>query len=138
MQIPSRFPGLRLFSILVAIYAAVWISLEGAKQQVILLAIAFMLVITGYLVQRYLGGKQLSARRWLLYSAGLGVIIGLGSAFLTLIFMAVKTGLHGHGPEFTQAEIEWVIGQIPLWTLTGLIAGLGLGLLMTGFTNERL
>ena len=61
MQIPSRFPGLRLFSILVAIYAAIWISLEGAKQQVILLAIAFMLVITGYLVQRYLGGKQLSA-----------------------------------------------------------------------------
>ena len=138
MQIPSRFPGLRLFSILVAIYAAVWISLEGAMQQVILLAIAFMLVITGYLVQRYLGGKQLSAMRWLLYSAGLGLIIGLGTAFLTLIFVTVKTGLHGHGPEFTQAEIEWVIGQIPLWTLTGLIAGLGLGLLMTGFTNERL
>jgi hypothetical protein len=138
MQIPSRFPGLRLFSILVAIYAAIWISLEGAKQQVVLLAIAFMLVITSYLLQRFLGGKQLSAGRWLLYAAGMGLIIGLGSAFSTLIFMAVKTGLHGHGPEFTKAEIEWVIGQIPLWAITGLIAGLGLGLLTTGLTNERL
>lgn len=138
MLIPSRIPGLRLFSILVAIYAAIWISLEGAKQQVILLAVAFMLVTAGYLVQRFLGGKQLSARRWVLYLTGLGLIVGLGSAFLTLIFMAVKTGLHGHGPEFTQAEIEWVIGQIPLWTLAGLTAGLGLGLLTTGFTNERL
>jgi hypothetical protein len=72
-----------------------------------------------------------------LYSAGLGLFIGLGSAFMTLILRAVKTGLHGHGPEFSQAEIEWVIGQIPLWTLAGLIAGLGLGLLSTGFTLER-
>jgi uncharacterized membrane protein len=137
MLIPTRIPGLRLFSILVAIYAAVWISLEGAKQQVILLALAFMLLIAGYIIQRILGGKRLSARRWVLYSAGLGLFIGLGSAFLTLILMAVKTGLHGHGPEFTQAEIEWVIGQIPLWTLAGLIAGLGLGLLSTGFTLKR-
>lgn len=137
MLVPSRLPGLRLFSILVAIYAAVWISLEGAKQQVILLAVAFMLVIAGYLVQRFLGSKRLSARRWVLYLAGLGLFIGLGSAFLTLILMAVKTGLHGHGPEFAQAEIEWVIGQIPLWTLVGLIAGLGMGLLTTGFRFER-
>ena len=137
MLIPSRIPGLRLFSILVAIYAVVWISLEGARQQVILLAVVFMLVIAGYLVQRILGGNRLSARHWVLYSAGLGLFIGLGSAFLTLILMAVKTGLHGHGPEFTQAEIEWVIGQIPLWTLAGLIAGVGLGLLTTGFRLER-
>jgi hypothetical protein len=43
--------------------------------------------------------------------------------------MALKTGLHAHGHEFTRAEIAWVLGRTPLWALAGLFAGLGVGLL---------
>jgi hypothetical protein len=46
--------------------------------------------------------------------------------------MAVKTGLHAHGPEFTPAEINWVLQQTPIWTAAGLLAGLGLGQIVKG------
>ena len=58
---------------------------------------------------------------------------GLGFGLLTLLIMAVKTGLHGHGPEFSPAEISWVIDQIPLWSLVGLLAGLGVGIVAIGW-----
>jgi NhaP-type Na+/H+ or K+/H+ antiporter len=53
----------------------------------------------------------------------------LGSSLLTLVFMAIKTGLHAHGPEFTLQEIQWVSQQTPLWAAVGLLIGLGLGML---------
>ncbi len=59
-----------------------------------------------------------------------GLLFGLGSVFLTLFFMAMKTGLHAHGPEFTSFEINWVLQQAPIWAAAGVVAGLGLGLLM--------
>ena len=63
-------------------------------------------------------------------TAVFGALLGLGSALFTLLFMAVKTGLHAHGPEFTAEEVNWVVQQIPLWTVVGLLGGLGLGLLL--------
>ena len=55
-------------------------------------------------------------------------LFGFLTALLTLFFMALKTGLHAHGPEFTPSEINWVIARIPLWTAVGLLSGAGLGL----------
>jgi hypothetical protein len=62
--------------------------------------------------------------------------MGLGCALLGLALMAIKTGLHGHGPEFTAAEIEWLVGQIPVWTAAGVPAGLGLGMLILAFRRQ--
>ncbi len=83
----------------------------------------------GALIQRYFSGKTYAARKWIAAMAGLGLFVGVTTALLTLLFMAVKTGLHGHGPEFTQEQLVWIVGQIPLWGIAGLIGGLGLGLI---------
>jgi NhaP-type Na+/H+ or K+/H+ antiporter len=56
--------------------------------------------------------------------------MGLGSALLILFLMALKTGLHAHGPEFSAIEVSWVLQQIPLWAAAGLAGGLGVGLLL--------
>jgi hypothetical protein len=57
---------------------------------------------------------------------------GAGLALMTLMLMALKTGLHAHGPEYPTDQIFWVWRQLPLWAGVGALAGLGLGLLSVG------
>lgn len=128
MNVPAKLPTLKLV-VVVGLYGVVWISLEGALWQVVTLSVGLVLAGALYLTQRTLGGRQVSARRWLFFCALLGGISGFGCALLALVLMAVKTGLHGHGPEFTPLEIEWMVSQMPLWTIVGGIAGLGVGTL---------
>lgn len=130
MEVPEKIRGLKWLTILVGLYAVVWLSLEGAPGQVIALAVGLAMLGAGYLTQRLLGGRELAASQWLLFAGALGAATGLAGALLTLVLIAIKTGLHGHGPEFTTSQIEWIVGQIPLWTVTGTIAGLGVGLLV--------
>jgi hypothetical protein len=129
VSIPSRLPGLKLATILLAAYFILWIPLEGNLSQTVLIAVWVALVTAGHLAQRWLGGRTLGRGRWLLVAAAFGLYLGLASAILTLLAMALKTGLHAHGPEFTRAEINWVLAQLPLWAAAGLLAGLGLGML---------
>lgn len=137
MRIPERLPGLKAATIIIAIYAAAWISLEGHLLRVVALAIGVTLVALGHVVQRYAGGRYLSLRWWLALAAGLGVAAGAGSGALTLFFMALKTGLHAHGPEFAPAEINWVASRLVGWAAGGLFAGMGLGLLLAGLGRGR-
>jgi hypothetical protein len=129
MSVPARIPGKRWLTIIVGLYGLLWISLEGALWQVILLSAGLTVLGALYLVQRLLGGRLVPAGRWLLLCAGLLGVVGLSCALLALALMAVKTGLHGHGPEFTRSEIEWLVRQIPLWGTAGILAGTGLGLI---------
>ena len=129
MQLPAKIPGLKLVSVLMAVYAVLWIAWEGALWRVIVMGSGSAAIIVLRLLQKYGRGRVLALRQWLGVAAGLGLLFGMGSGFLTLVFMAVKTGLHAHGPEFSLQEIEWVSGQIPLWSAAGLLVGLGLGML---------
>ena len=133
MEVPPKFRGLKWLTIVVGVYAVVWLSLEGAIGQVILLAVGLALLGAGYLAQRLVGGRELSVSQWLLFAGALGAMAGLTCGLLVLALMAIKTGLHGHGPEFTVSQIERAVAQVPLWTLSGIIAGLGLGLLVLAF-----
>lgn len=137
MKIPAKIPGLKWLIAIVGLYGFVWIGLEGKLWQAILLAAGLVLSSELYLLQRLLGDRQIGIQYWLLICAGLGCAGGLGCILLTLALMAVKTGLHGHGPEFTAAEIEWLLGQIPLWTVSATIAGVGLGLLVLASPREK-
>jgi hypothetical protein len=130
MTFPKKIPGLRGLLVLTAVYGLVWMGLEGNLGRVVLLGAAVSVVVTGHLMQRFLGGRLFSRVGWLAITAGGGLLAGLGSGVLTFFFMALKTGLHGHGPEFQAAEIEFVLSMIPLWGLAGLVAGLGFGLLV--------
>ena len=136
MSVPTRFPGLKVATILLSAYAAVWIALEGALWQVMVMGIGVTLVAAGHLTQRYLGGHTFSVKVWVGLTAVFGLLIGISCAALTLAFMAVKTGLHAHGPEFTLVEISWVIQQLPLWGIIGLLVGTAVGLLSIGLSHH--
>ena len=130
MQIPDRVPGLRWFTFLWIVCALVWVTLEGNLQLTLLFGVLTAMLILGSIVGRFLAGRTVSLAVWLLVTAVLGVLLGLGSALLILLLMAIKTGLHAHGPEFSAVEVNWVLQQIPLWAAVGLVAGLGVGLLL--------
>ncbi|HSM54623.1 MAG TPA: hypothetical protein VK879_00580 [Candidatus Sulfomarinibacteraceae bacterium] len=125
---PQRIPGLRFLTILVAAYAVVWIALEGMLWRVALLGTGTALVGAGVVAQRWLGGRTFALPAWLALSGALGTLVGFSSTVLTLLFMAMKTGLHAHGPEFSSQQIDWVFSQLPWWTTAGLLAGVGIGL----------
>ena len=137
MNVPAKIPGWRWLAAVVGLYGLIWIALEGALWQLILLAAGLSLLSVLYLLRRFLGGRYLSTRRWLLLCAALGGAAGPGCALLALALMVVKTGLHGHGPEFTLAEIQWLVGQIPLWAIAGSLAGLGLAMLGMAFQRPQ-
>ncbi len=115
---------------LLGVYSAVWMSLEGALWRVVIMGAGVTAVTLSHFLQKYGGGHIVSTRKWVMITAVTGLLFGLLSGPMTLIFMAVKTGLHAHGPEFTPDQITWAIHQIPIWTTVGFLAGLGLGLLM--------
>jgi hypothetical protein len=132
---PAKVPGLKWITAVYALFAFVWIALEGSLAGAVLMGASTTAVSLAYLSQRFLGGRPFSAKQWWGMTAVSGLLFGLGSGLLTLLFMAVKTGLHSHGPEFTPPEVAWIIRQIPLWTAVGLLAGLGLGLLTGKSSN---
>jgi hypothetical protein len=136
MQFPEKLPGLRLAKVIVAIFAIVWISLEGKLWQPIALAAGLTLIATGYLLQRWLGGRKMALGSWLAVAALAGLLTGLSFGILVLLLIAVKTGLHGHGPEFSPDEINWVVNQIPLWTVVSLLGALGLATVALGIRQN--
>jgi len=129
VRIPSQLPGLKLLTIVWGMYTAVWITLEGAVWSVVGMGLSTALVVAGYGWQHWLGGRMLSPGAWLGGTAVTGFSVSAGGSLLSLVFMALKTGLHAHGPEFTAVEISWVWEQLPLWAIIGLLVGLGLGMI---------
>jgi hypothetical protein len=129
MRVPEKIPGLKWATAVLAIYFALWISLEGMLWRAVLMGIGATAVSLGHLAQKYLAGHRLSWQKWVGLTAILGLLFGLGSSTLTLLFMAVKTGLHAHGPEFNLNQIQWILAQTPLWATVGLLAGTGIGFL---------
>ena len=138
MTLPERLPGLRLATVLLALYGAVWIALEGSLPGVLTMGVGGTAVSLGHAVQRLWGGRTLARGRWLLLATGSGALLGLGAVAVTFVFMAVKTGLHSHGPEFTPAEMAWLWGQLPLWLPLGTLTGLGLGMLDSALGHNHL
>ena len=130
MKLPVNIPRLRCFTIFWVAYMIFWMMLEGGLRATVAAAFLTVFTILGYLLKRIQSERLLSTRSWLLLVAALGAAVGLGGGVLTLVLMAIKTGLHAHGPEFSTAEVNWVLRQIPVWTAVGLLAGLGVGLLV--------
>jgi hypothetical protein len=113
----------------------VWAVLEGGLLLTVFAAFLTALLVLMQLFRRYFQHRQKSNRQFLFLAALAGAALGFGGGSLTIVLMAIKTGLHAHGPEFSTAELIWVLQQIPLWTVVGLLAGLGLGLLVKAGTS---
>ena len=137
MQLPDKLPGLRLLTILLAGYFALWISLEGDLTQTVILAVGSCVLAAAHLIQRWGRGRVLSGWFWLIGMTLTGLLVGVSTIFATLALMAVKTGLHAHGPEFTPSEIAWVWNQLPLWTIIGTLTSLGLASIILGMKGSR-
>jgi hypothetical protein len=118
------------------VYVVAWATLEGGLWATVLAAVLTAFVLFSHLFNRILSGRMLSSADWLLITAVFGALFGLGSALMTLIFMAIKTGLHAHGPEFSALELNWVFQQMPLWIIAGLLGGLGLGLILKAVSTQ--
>lgn len=134
MRIPTKILGLNVATAVTILYAFLWMSLEGRLWRVVVLSVLTTAVALAHLVQKRWGGQTLSRGQWVGTTAVGGLLLGTGSSLLTLLLMAIKTGLHAHGPEFSPHEINWIIQQIPLWATSGLLAGIGMGLIMS---NQR-
>lgn len=119
------------------IYALVWIGLEGELWQTVALGSSTAVLLVAYGWRRWGRKRPLATRPFLLLSTLSGFLTGLFAALFTLFFMALKTGLHAHGPEYTPQEIAWVVQQIPFWASAGLLVGLGIGLLWLAGGAER-
>lgn len=136
MQLPDRIPGVKWITIVWVVTMVVWAVLEGGLWATVLAALLSSMTLLAHLANRVLVGRKLTLGAWLSATAVFGALLGLGSALSGLLFMAVKTGLHAHGPEFSAGELNWVIQQIPLWAFVGLLGGLGLGLLLKAVSTQ--
>lgn len=129
MKIPATIPHFKTAAGFTLAYALVWMALEGELWRDLLLAGAVVALAIASLLTRFLGGHALSAIQLIAIAAAAGLIAGVALPLVTLFLMALKTGIHAHGPEYTSQEIAWVWRQLPLWALVGGITGFGLGLL---------
>jgi hypothetical protein len=131
MSFPAEIPGRRVIIAILLLFAAVWVPLEGDLRLDIILS-GLILVVTFGALTRFLAGRRLTLAQWLSLMMTAGLVAGGGLVLLILFLMMLKTGLHAHGPEYTSAEIAWVWSRLLLWSVLGLLAGLGLGLIAAG------
>ncbi len=136
MKIPATYPHFKAAVALVGLYAAIWMALEGSLGRDLLLAASLMAMTLFYLSSRYLGGRALPAGQAVALTTTAGMVYGVGLVLLTLFLMALKTGMHAHGPEYAAGEIAWVWRQLGLWSGAGALIGLGLGLLAVAIKRE--
>ncbi len=134
MQIPDELPGIKWLYALWVVTAVAWSALEGDLRRVSFFGLLTTSVALVYLLRRLMAGRMFGALPGLLIMGGWGVALGVGTGFMTLFLMAIKTGLHAHGPEFTAAEISTIWQQLPLLSLVGAVGGVGVGLLLLART----
>ena len=132
MHIPEKIPHLWPATLLVGLYTAVWSTLEGRLAYDLLLAVPALALLMAWLIAERLGGRTLPRGQGVALAVVAGAAYGVGVVLLTLLLMILKTGLHAHGAEYTAAQIAWVWQQAPLWSAAGALAGLGVGLLVSG------
>ncbi len=137
MRIPSSLPYLRAATLAFAAAALAWMSLEGTLWLDVALALAGLALALAHLLTRCLGGRMVAVGRFVAAAAAVGLVCGAALALLTLFLMTLKTGLHAHGPEYTPREIAWVWAQLPLWSGTGGLVGLGLSLLVVAMIGRN-
>ncbi len=137
MKIPSRIPYLPAATLLWGLYALVWTRLEASLLRDGVLAGWGLALVALWLAARALGGQTLPVGRLVALGAATGLAWGAALGPAVLLLMSLKTGLHGHGPEYTAAQIVWVLGQWPWWIGAGALAGAGLGLMALSLSRGR-
>lgn len=137
MLVPKTIPGLRLATVLLGLYGVACMLLEGSLVRISLLGVWATAVAVLTILERLLSGRRLGGAQWLAATSLAGLLCGAGAVIATVAFMALHTGIHGHGPEYTSNEIAQLWANLRIWSVAGLVAGLGLGLLAMGRGDSR-
>ena len=67
--------------------------------------------------------------RDIIKQTGIGIAAALAVAPLTVFLIFFKSGLHNHDiPDFSPAQILFILQRTPLWAGVGLLIGLGSGI----------
>lgn len=119
-----------------ALVMVVWMILEGSLALTVFLGLFTSLLILIASIRKWFAERWPNWKYSVLVWGVLGLLLGIGTVLMTLTLMAVKTGIHAHGPEYSTGEITWVIDQILLWAVSGLIAGGGVGLLVKAVSRS--
>ena len=134
---PVRVPYLPAATLLWGLYALMWLALEGNVARDGILAGWGLALLALWAAARRWGGRSVSAGQVAALGAAAGLAWGAALGPAVLLLMALKTGLHAHGPEYTAAQIAWVLGQWPWWIGAGALAGAGLGLMALSLSRGR-
>lgn len=120
----------RLAVAVFGLYFLVWTQLEGNFRNVILLGVAGAFLAGWTIWRRWIAQRIATQTQFAIALSALGLAIGLAIPLMILLGMAIKQGLHGHGPEYTTAQVA-AITQSLLWAgLVGLLFGVAAGLLL--------
>ncbi len=114
---------LRLAAIGAGVAILFWLPIEDTHENI---ANAFALLIAVLLTARVAFSNHIRRIRLLLRAPLLGIIAGASIVPLTLLLMAFKTGIHGHGaPDFTPQQIANLFQRTPYFIVGGVLIGLG-------------
>jgi hypothetical protein len=112
------------------VYFLLWTQFEGNLRNVAILGTSAALLGAWTVWRRYLRSRTFSRRRFAVAMSLTGLFTGLAAPALALLGMAVKQGLHGHGPEYTTVQVT-AVTQSFLWAgVAGLLFGIAAGLLL--------
>jgi uncharacterized membrane protein YedE/YeeE len=109
--------------LLLGIIVLVWVRIEEQSE-------LGVLVISGAIctwAAIWILAKPIdSDKRLILRHSLVGAGAGLAIALLAILLMAFKSGIHGHGtPDFTVAQMQFVLSRSPFLILSGVLVGLG-------------
>lgn len=136
MKIPTTIPYFKPALGLVLAFGLLWMALEGDLWRDVILAAAVVLLAVGSLIARLFGGQVLSVKQFVFLAAVAGLAAGAALPLVTIFLMALKTGIHAHGPEYTEREIAWVWNQLLVWAGAGAFFSLGVALLLLARRHE--
>jgi hypothetical protein len=124
---PPRPLWLRWSGILLGVGFFIWLPFEDQTTQVVtFLAIAISIwSAIAFFYFPYLRSWP-RIRRYV----ATGLLAGIAVTPITLLLIIVKTGLHAHPtPDFTNQQILLSLQRMPIWIISGILTGFGIGLI---------
>ncbi len=130
LTIPPYPKPLTWITLLYGIFTFFWLSAEDSVWLVSVLGLGLSVLCAAHAVFR-LTGKKFPRRYWLPRMVALGALVGAGAVAATVLFMVMKTSLHGHVyPDYPFPLISGIVERLLPWTAAGALVGLALTLII--------
>ena len=117
---------MRISGLVLGIIVLVWVPFEEQSELGVLVISGTICAWTAvWILAKTIDSDRQLILRHCLVGAGAGLAI----APTAILLMAIKSGIHGHGtPDFTVAQMQFVLSRTPFLILSGALVGLGSGL----------